>query len=154
VYVWDPAALGGAGDFVTNYTFNGPWTVPGATFNPGQGMFIFAGGNFTNTFVGEVPQGSLSQSIAGNFGFNILGSQAPVGGTVDTVMTGFPGVAGDTVYQWNPAALGGAGDFSANSLYGGSSWSGTITNIDVGEAFLLLRAGPSGNWVRNFTVGP
>jgi hypothetical protein len=145
IYVWDPLTS----DFSTNYLYGPPWDVPGAKLTPGTGVFLFSGGDFTNTFVGEVLQGSLTNPVTGNFTFDVIGSIPPVAGSVTTVMTDYTGTAGDQVYQWNADA----NDIIDNSAFDGvATWTGSVTNLTVGEAFLLFRQGPAGNWVRNFTV--
>src|SRR3974390_3673850 len=46
----------------TFFTSTGKWTID-PVLNPGEGFFVIAGANFTNTFVGNVPQGSLTNPV-------------------------------------------------------------------------------------------
>jgi hypothetical protein len=69
--------------------------------NPGEGFFIqnVSGSPTTITFVGEVPQGPLTNNIGANFGF--YSSIVPQ--SVDLLSIGFPGVADMTYTTWNTA---------------------------------------------------
>jgi hypothetical protein len=124
------------------------WT-PNATVSPGEGFFVVGGADFTNTFVGEVRQGALSTPLVGNFAFEAVGSQVPVGGTLSSVLTGYPAEDGDTVFPWSVANQ----DLSTTSptFITGSGWTPDV-NIAVGEGFFLSRGAGPVNWVRNFTV--
>jgi len=55
--------------------FLGAWDHPEFTLNPGEGAIIQATSPFTNTFVGEVLQGNLTNSYPA--GFSIRASIVP-----------------------------------------------------------------------------
>jgi len=126
----------------------GSWGTPGMTLNPGEGCFIKCGGSvggtpFTNTFVGEVLQGALSNPLG--VGFTMTASQVPQAGGVQTQL-GLVPAAGDTVYQWDVV----------NQTYVGhgfrfGSWGGGEPQIAVGEGFFYSTS-TSNNWSRTFSV--
>ena len=108
---------------------------------PGEGVFIDAGSNpFTITFVGDVPQGSLTNQLAS--GFTIRSSIVPQAGTLTAL--GFPAIDGATVFKY------AAGYSSASYNFG--SWFPSEPSFAVGEAFWVSNPGASVNWVRNFSV--
>jgi len=109
--------------------------------------------DFTNTFVGNVRQGNLTNAVAGNNLLDLLGSMVPVGGDLNTnILVGWTAQNLDTILHWNV----GLQDFDpALSQYRTRSNQGWTPNIsiNVGEGFFMRSsiAGPT-NWVRNFTV--
>jgi hypothetical protein len=124
---------------------------PNPQINPGEGIFVVAGGDFTNTFVGEVPQGALSKSLVGNGNFEALGSLVPVGGSLTNVLAQYPATDNDQVWRW----LVGAQDLDVANISTYSAGLGQWqpdANIPVGDGFFLVRAGGPVNYVRNFTV--
>jgi hypothetical protein len=124
--------------------------IPDATFNPGEGFFISAGANFTNTFVGEVKQTDTTIAIAGSYSYQAIASPPPISGNLATILTGYTPSDNDTVYTWNIAAQ----DFDAAvPTYSAaqSKWIPDAT-INPGDGFFLSRAGGQVNWVRSFTV--
>lgn len=137
----------GFGDTVYKYngasfdisTYVGSWS-PNQTLAPGEGVFYQAGAAFTNTFVGEVMQGSLANPIPA--GFSIRSSQVPETNTLANLQ--FPAAFGDTVYYFR-------GGTYAISTYVGA-WSPDVGPA-VGEAF-WVNSGAGANWTRNFTVAP
>jgi hypothetical protein len=120
---------------------------------PGQGVFVLVGGtaNATVTFVGEVPQGTASNTQIPQ-GFSIIASTVPAGGPINAPAPGlnFPAVDGDTVYEWN-ATTDSYVINTFDSLVGG--WSPSVPNIDVGEAFWVNKVAAT-PWNRNFSVNP
>jgi len=120
-------------------TYVGTWS-PDLPLKPGEGVFYLAGAPLTNTFVGEVLQGSLTNPIPANF--SIRSSQVPQAGTLSEL--NFPAGFGDTAYffRGTPRA------YVISTFVG--TWSPDLTNA-VGEAF-WINAGTAANWTRNFTV--
>jgi hypothetical protein len=116
---------------------------------PGEGVFVFnpstsPTGNLTVTFVGEVPQGSLSNPLPQ--GFSIKASQVPQAGPVTTL--GLPGVQGDIIYEWDPVT----DKYIASSFDDiDNTWLPQVPNIAVGEAFFLFK-NAAGTWNRTFSV--
>jgi hypothetical protein len=125
---------------ISTFSF-GSWDVD-QTLAPGQAAF-FNNPNtsaITVTFVGNVPQGSLSQSIP--VGFSLQSSQVPQSGALDTVL-GYPVADGDIVYRY-------AGGVYTISTYSFGSWD-TIPVPNVGEGF-WVNTSAAKNWTRNFSV--
>jgi hypothetical protein len=144
VQVWDTTLQ----DFVpyTKTPVGSGWganaTVP---IVPGKGVFvrINTAGDYTNTYVGEVLQGSLTNSTGVNF--NLIGNMVPDSGLATAVnLVPAPGA---TVQKWSVALQ----DFvlSTKTPIG---WSGAGEPSFVpGDGFFLRNTTPY-NWVRNFTV--
>jgi hypothetical protein len=129
---------------------SGNW-VPNAVLNPGEGFFVVAGANFTNTFVGEVLQGALSNPIVGGGNFQAVGSMVPVGGDLkNNVLKDYPALDNDQVWTWNVGLQDLNGTISTYSA-GSSTWV-PEANIPVADGFFLVRGGGPVNYVRNFTV--
>jgi hypothetical protein len=127
-------------------TFFFGWDHPEYTLKPGEGAFITSGAPFTNTFVGDVLQGSLTNPIPA--GYSIRGSLVPQTGTVSALgltMNDF-----DTIYQWNPALNAGSGGYDIFTYFFGS-WGPSEPSISVGEAVFMSTGGPV-NWTRTFSV--
>jgi hypothetical protein len=141
IFKFNPAA----NNYDLNFRSSGAWSAPNMTLNPGEGIFIFnnQSSNVVVTYVGEVPQGSLTNSLP--TGFTIRSSQVPQAGALESVLQ-FPGVSGDLVFIYN----------RVNNNYdifvrGASAWSPSDPNISVAQSFFLFR-NVAGNWVRNFSV--
>lgn len=115
------------------------------TLNPGEGAFIRnpTAAAFNVTFVGEVPTGSLSNPIPA--GFSIRSSQVPQAGRL-TADLGFPGKAGDTIYQFENGAykISTFDDLD-------NAWSPADPAIKVAESF-FVRKGAADTWARTFNV--
>jgi hypothetical protein len=124
----------------------GGWAPAAATtlVPPGEGVFVRVNAATTVTFVGDVPQGSLSVNIP--VGFSIRASQVPQEGNVVAAPFNFPARAGDTIYQFLPAQT------YQSSVYEDLSqtWSRAV-NVKVGEAF-FVRATAARDWTRTFNV--
>jgi len=119
----------------------GGWSDVTMTLVPGQGFFVNAPSQFTNTFVGEVMQGSLTNSFPA--GFSLLGSQVPQAGGLQTAL-GYNPVAGDTVYTFN-------GTTYNTITFGRAGWTPAEPSISVGQGFFLNSAA-GGLWTRTFTT--
>jgi hypothetical protein len=128
---------------IFTYSF-GSWPAGASTalIPPGEGVFVRVGAAATVTFVGDVPQGTLSNPIPA--GFSIRASQVPQAGTV-TVL-GFPATEGDSIYQYDETRA----VKYAVSQYEFGQWS-TVPTLKVGEAF-FLRTGAAKAWTRTFNV--
>jgi len=133
------------------YTFNGTfqgnsfefgaWSNPNQILLPGEGFFIYnPTTQYTNTFVGEVSSGSLTNPIPN--GLSLRASQVPQSGLIQTVLGYIPG-DGDAIYQYHQ----GSGYSGASFEFGG--WSQEPT-VGVGEGFFVYNNNPSRNWTRTF----
>lgn len=134
----------------TGYVINGysevlgDWDDPAMTLVPGEGAWINnpTQAAITITFVGEVKQGALVNSIPA--GFAIRSSIVPQSGQLDTVL-GFPAAEGDTVY------------FYRNGSYQISAYSDALGEWDtppvpaVGESF-WTKVSAAKDWNRQFSV--
>lgn len=115
---------------------------------PGQGVFVKtpAGPEVTITFVGEVPQGTLTTTLVP--GFQIVSSKVPQAGTATELA--LPGVAGDQVYQYDPVAkqyiVSTYDDLDNKYLNAAGE-----AKFGVGEAFWLKKTA-AGTWTRQFSV--
>lgn len=132
------------GAYVGNAFEFGEWGDPTMTLNPGEGAFVqnTSGALFKALFVGEVKQGALSTPLVS--GFQIVSSQVPQAGAVDSVL-GFVPEEGDTVYRFNNAT----GAYTA-AAYEFGEWVAPVLN--VGEAFFLNKVGTGTSWTRTFNV--
>jgi hypothetical protein len=133
----------------TYATSSGTWS-PNVPVIQGQGIFLLAPANFTNTFVGEVKQGTTTTPIAP--GFNGIASPVPIGGDTGTVLAQMTPLDNDLAFKWDTTLQ----DFGSIATYAtsSSSWS-PVVNFAVGEGiFYLSGAGGTVNWVRSFTVAP
>jgi hypothetical protein len=114
---------------------------------PGNGVFVYNPGTTQAkvTFVGEVPQGPLSNPLPR--GFSIKASQVPQAGAPSAL--GLPGQGGDKVFRFNKTTRA-YNSFTFNDL--DNVWEPALPTIEVGEAFFMYRAQSAGTWDRNFNV--
>jgi hypothetical protein len=127
--------------------FDVVWKPDGlATLNPGEGGFIKNPGAtpLTLTFVGEVPQGGLTNALP--VGFSIRSSKVPQAGTVTTQL-GLPADVNDEFYKYTPGTGYTAFQFDEFDVV----WKPTEPQVSVGEGFFVKKVNAA-NWVRNFTV--
>jgi len=130
----------------------GAWDHPEYTLNPGEGSFIQLGGAgpFTNTYVGEVLQGSLTNATTGP-GYFMLSSQVPQNGDADSLNLTPALSNGDAVYEFNA----GSNQYDIWSRVRGS-WAdpvggNTAPPITVAQSFFLFDGGAR-SWTRTFSV--
>lgn len=140
-------------DGTTFFKYNNGFTAAGwdtdanawsADFSlkPGEGGFLFSQVHQTLTFVGEVPQGSLTNALVKNQKV-IAGS--PVPRSIFLSTSGIIGEDGDTVFQYHNGYTASGYDTDA------VAWSVDFSN-NVGEAWFIFKQGSQTNWVVNFTV--
>jgi len=145
VLKWGP----GAADFTTygKVAFGTGWTGGGeaATLAPGEGALVLvSGSDYTNTFVGEVLQGSLTTSM--QTGYQLVGNKVPDSGGVDTL--GLVPPNGSQLLKWDATAQDWV-------TYGklAFGWTPSVPTIAPGDGF-MINAASGFDWVRNFTVTP
>jgi len=141
IYKFDPIA-GYSGNA---YRF-GAWSSPNDLLLPGVGVFILnsTATAFTVTFVGEVPQGNLTNAIP--LGFSIRSSIVPQSGLLTTDL-GFPVANNMTIYRYNvPTKAAGYTGYS----YRFGAWSEEPVPA-VAEGF-FVSAPAATSWVRVFNV--
>jgi hypothetical protein len=122
--------------------WDGEWLPGGTTvIAPGTGYFLRVGAAATVTYVGEVPQGTLSIPLVA--GFNLVGSKVPQAGKITTDLKYTP-ADGDQVYTFNPTT--GYSIFT----YDGE-WLPTEPSLLVGQG-IWIRTGAAKSWDRTFSV--
>jgi hypothetical protein len=142
----------GSGFTINNYDPDfQEWDNPNQTVGIGEGCFLFnpTTTNITVTFVGDVPQGNLTNSIPHNY--SLQSSQVPQAGKLQTDLGYIPS-PNDTVLRWNNGYPGPSGyliyTYDADFL----EWDLEPT-LNVGEGFFILRNAPGvGAWTRQFSV--
>jgi hypothetical protein len=116
-----------------------------SSLNPGEGGFFRSPVATTLTFVGEVMEGSLTNSMPiGSFA--IRSSMVPQAGTATAL--GFPAEDGDVIQTYN-------GTYTASTFDGlENAWLPAEPNLGLGQAFFVKKASTSTqtNWIRNFDV--
>ena len=131
---------------------DGDGNPSGTQLVPGKAFFLQnnSGANSTLTFVGEVPQGSLTNVITPSYGF--YGSQVPQSAGLTAL--GFPGVEGMLYNGWNKAIQ----DYAQAYQYTAGLWFDPDGNPNdpvpgVAEGFLITNPSLTPvNWTRNFSV--
>ena len=145
IFKFNPAT---GGFFSSTFsTFLNGWTDPTMNLVPGEGFFYKnpTGATVTNTFVGNVQQGTLTTSLGS--GFNLVSSQVPQQGLITTDL-GLPTDSGTTVFTFSNAA-NSYSSFAFSSFLGG--WTPSEPTVGVGQGFFVKRSAP-GNWSRVFSV--
>jgi len=125
-------------------------TLAGYSFNPGQGAFIYnPNAPFTMTFVGQVPQGSVTNEMVQ--GFNLVSSIIPQTGAVDTDLGIVPAL-GDIVFTFSSGAYAAANIYEYNGA--NYFWSQLVSSTNtVGSGFFYYSASATPNfWVRTFNI--
>jgi len=133
------------GAFTSSSFILGAWR-PAVTIVPGEGFFFLnaTGTPFTNTFVGNVQQGTLNTSL--NAGFSLVSSQVPQAGLLQTDL-GFVPAAGDSVYTFD----NNLGAYNSSTFLLGA-WRGAgEPQIAVGQGFFVKKVA-SATWTRTFSV--
>jgi len=149
VFVWDTASK--AFKFASYDSAFGwdPADVAATSVSPGQGLFVKApkGNDLTVTFVGEVPQGALSQTLVP--GLQIVSSKVPQAGKLATDLA-YTSEQDDKIYQWDPVKQT-YNFFSYDAAFG---WDPAEPALGVGEAIFLQKPTNAKTlaWTRTFNV--
>ena len=140
-----------AGGFSTSLysTDDGQWDPdPTVTMNPGEAVFYVPSVTTTLTFVGEVLQGSLTNTLPLNVKV-MRSSMVPQQGGVSSVL-GVPFDNNDSLYLYN------AGYSTYLYSTDDGQWDPNEPVINVGQGFFYVKAATANpanaHWVRNFTV--
>jgi hypothetical protein len=107
---------------------------------PGTGYFLRVAGASTITYVGEVPQGTLTIPLVA--GFNVVGSKVPQAGKLQADL-GYVPANGDLVYTY---ASTGYTVFQYDD-----EWLPSEPVLRVGEG-IWVRKAAAGEWTRTFSV--
>jgi len=142
IYKFNPATQ--AYENANTYISGFGW-FPDNTLPPGEGAFIGLPAAATITFVGEVPQGVLTNPMPANF--SLRSSIVPQAGALTTTL-GYTASNDDVVYQWDRVNQRYT---DATTFIGGFGWFPAEPNIGVGESFFIQRTAP-GTWTRTFSV--
>jgi len=130
-----------------------PASVGNAVINPGHGVFVKnpTAADVTITFVGEVPQGTLTTPLVP--GLQIVGSQVPQAGTASDL--GLPNTTeegmtpGDQVYQFT-----GPGGYYVSTFDDlENNYVPPLKPLEVGEA-VFVKLAKANSWNRTFSVNP
>jgi hypothetical protein len=126
----------------------------GLNLNPGEAAFIFLPSASTLTFVGEVPQGTLSASVVPNFA--LMSQLTPQ--EIGLGATQFPAKDADYVLFWDAALQAYKNPIT---YYDGVGWLDADLNPadptpTIGQGFFYFRQPVNGpdTWSRTFNVGP
>jgi hypothetical protein len=135
------------------------------TLAPGEAFFVQnVGGAVDATFVGDVPQGDLSNPLVGENNKNLVSSQvpqeAPLGDPTQADTLGFPAATGDLVFLWDDVTqnfaagvtyVEGLGWVDVNTFEPINGGGGPI--LPVARGFFVQKIGPiSQSWDRSFSV--
>lgn len=121
------------------------------SLKPGEGFFLQnnSGGALTVTFVGEVPQGSLSNHIVANYGF--YGSQVPQAATLPSLQ--FPGGDGMSFIPWDKVGQKYGRPFTyLEGVWYNDDFAPQDPSLAVAEGFVLSNPNAPVGWTRNFSV--
>jgi hypothetical protein len=144
---WNPVSQGFA-DANQYYGSELGW-LPDEAINPGEAFFFYstAPGNTNLTFVGEVPQGGLTNHLS--VGFSLVSHIVPQSISLADAGVNFPVQVDDSVLFWNPNTQGFA---DALQYYGSElGWLPNEPVPAVGEGFFYYTAAAR-NWTRTFSV--
>ena len=142
ILTWN-AALQSFND--ANVYFDGFGWVPDAPLPPGVGAFLFMPIAGTVTFVGEVPQGNLTNAIPSNF--SLISHIVPQ--SIGVEAAGLPSADGDQVLFWNAAIQQFA---DAVVYFDGFGWVGGDPTPAVAEGFFYFNTSTLRQWGRTFSV--
>jgi hypothetical protein len=144
-----------AGFTASSYsTDDGQWDPdPTVTLNPGESAFYQPAAATTLTFVGEVLQGQLVNTLP--LGTKVLRSSiVPQQGLISTDL-GVPTANGDQLFVFNTAQTSTGYTAYSYSTDDGQ-WDPSEPTINVGQGFFFVTAPTAppanANWIRNFTV--
>jgi len=140
------------------------YAATNTTMNPGEGVFFnnVYTTNVTLTFVGTVITGSpITPSVSLAPGFNVVSSQVPVAGAVDSVL-GLNSTNGlninDVVWLYDTSLTPtpkSPSTFESDEYVGGFlTWSsGSAPVVAVGQAFFYFNStGTTNSWTTSFSV--
>lgn len=148
---WDVNTFDFQGTVPTYGTFAGAWDI-NVSLPVGEGFFfVNPGSTFTNTFVGEVVQGSFNHAVVGSGSYNAIGSSVPVGGSFTNLIGGLVPTDGDNILAWDVPTFDFQGVVPTYGTFA-NAWDITSLQVKVGEGVFYVRQGADTTWVRNFTV--
>jgi hypothetical protein len=131
--------------------FDATWNGANTPLPNGKGYFIrnLSTTPFTVTYVGEVPQGNLTNALAA--GYSLVGSKVPQAGFVEDLGIN-PGL-GDSVLKYrNGGFVTYINDEFDNTWGGAGADVNKGPSVAVGEGFFYRNLANTATWVRNFSI--
>jgi len=149
LYKWDSAAQSYVQStfLASTLKWNGSGKGNDPTLNPGEAAFIKLAAPATVTFVGNVPQGSIAQSVP--VGFSLQSTPVPISASVSTNST-VKITAGnsDVIY----AFVNATGLYSQHTYLTSNGKFNPDYTPAVGEGFFYLNKNTAFNWNVTFSV--
>jgi len=146
ISLWNGSSFG----TTVTKTITGKWTgATNSVIPPGVGFFIKAGGNYTNTFVGNVVASAPgTNTVAIPVGaYTFVGSIYPVSGTITNAGPNSLNLGACIPNSTTISVWSGSNYITISKLITGK-WSGaTNTVFNVGQGF-LVKAGANTNWTQ------
>jgi hypothetical protein len=152
---WDAAAQQFAqadNYFAGSGWLDGSFNPSSTVLAPGKSFFFQnnSGGNTTITFVGEVPQGALTNGIVANYGF--YSSIVPQSAALTSGL-GFPAVDNMIYNGWNKVTQQYADAYNRiDGVWYDKDFNAVEPTPAVAEGFLVFNPGAPINWTRTFSV--
>jgi hypothetical protein len=139
----------GGYDVSTYDALGGAWSNPDVEIPIGEGFFFrnTASETIVQTFVGEVPQGTLVVHLPA--GPSMKGALVPQAGSINTIHQ-IPGLDGDVLKLWVNDAQGGGGYVSSIFSSADGGWVPDL-ELPVGYGFWIEKQ-QAQDWVRVFSV--
>ena len=147
---YDVDYFNGPGDWYNGVTFS-PIAQP--VLPPGRGYFYQnnTGATKTNTFVGTV---GLTNTVTLAAGYTLVGSTAPIAGSIESTNFNLKFTSGDQVLIWN------GGGYDVNYFNGPGDWYNGVSfspiavpSLKVGQGFFYQNnTGSATNWVENVVI--
>jgi len=134
-----------AGNFASFLYGRGGWSG-NASLNPGEACFVSVPSSVTVTTVGQVLQGTTTNSLSG--ALSMVSSTFPLSGAVDSTGNGGLGYvpsSSDAVYLWDPV-----GQAYITYVHGRGGWAPSDPVVSPGQGFFI--SSPNTSWVNSFTV--
>jgi len=155
IQIWNVALQDVDPTVYTYSAFSHAWDGT-RVIKPGEGFFYFNLGNdYTNTFVGDVIQGSYTNpvGIQANFSFNMLASSIPIGGSHTNATVGINAQDGDQIQVWDVNLQDVSPSVASYSSFS-HAWDDNSIQVKPGNGFFYFSQGAANQptWVRNFTV--
>ncbi len=148
----------GVGYNVDYFNASGDW-FNGVTFDPiaqpvllpGQGFFYQNNGSLkTNTFVGTV---TSSNTVALAGGYSLVGSTAPIGGSIESTNFNIPFASGDQVLVWNGVGYNVDYFNAAGDWFNGVTFDPiAVPTLSLSQGIFYQNNGGTKNWIENVIV--
>jgi len=129
------------------------WTTPTATYNPGQGIFVYNPSNtvVNLTIVGTVLQGGLTNSYIDSAGFSLVGGQFPVAGGISSTF-GYTPSDSDIAETWSPTAGFTPNTYGPTGKNPTPHWTTGEPQLAVGQGVFIFTTNTAPVWGTNFEV--